>query len=119
MIDKLSVEYLTYSVIEQSTPLLGGIVHCNFFMQEKEFNVQAEILSVQQRNHNSEIKVLCRLIWSDHKNRDQLNLKLHHCTWYRTFVWNGGYFKTPLELANNIYKHLSNTLCNRKITDKI
>ena len=118
MIDKLSVEYLTYSVIEQPAPIPEEIVHCNFFMQEKEFNVQAEILSAKQRKNNPEIKVLCKLIWLDQKNCDQLNLKLHHCTWYRTFVWNGGCFKTPLELAANIYNYLSHILCNRKITEK-
>ncbi len=118
MIDKLSVEYLTYIVIEQSAPLPGEIVDCNFFMQDKEFNVRAEILSVHQRKNDLKYKVLCKLIWSDKENLDQLNLKLHHCTWYRTFVWNGGYFKTPLELAANIYNYLSHILFNSKITDK-
>jgi len=114
LIDNLSVVEMTFIGVLKSIPSQGELVNCRFSMQELEFSVQAEIISVQKKYGYPEVIVSCVLNWPDANKRDQFNLKLHHCSWHRAFTWNGGFFKTPLEKITSILNYV---LWPRKISE--
>ncbi len=114
LIQNISVERMTFSGELNSIPKQGEHINCRFNMEESEFSVQAEILSVQQKTNAAEIAVTCNYNWTDENDRDRFNLKLHHCTWYRKNTWAGGFFNTPIEKMTGILNHV---LPTKKITN--
>jgi len=97
---------VTFTGILKSIPEQGELINCCFSMQDVEFLVQAEILSVQQNPNDPGVSVTCNFNWPDVNKRDQFNLKLHHCSWHRAFTWYGGVFKTPLEKITSILNYV-------------
>jgi len=102
LIDRISVEEITFTGVLKSIPEQGELVNCRFSMQELEVSVQAEILSIQLHHNDLGVTVVCNFNWSDVDKRDQFNLKLHHCSWHRAFTWHGGWFNTPIERLTSI-----------------
>jgi len=115
LIEDISVDEITFTGELKYIPWQGESINCRFNMQELEFSVQAEILSVQQNRNVSRVAITCNFNWSNMNDRDRLNLKLHHCRWHRKINWDGGFFSTPLEKVAGVLTHVFPT---RKISEE-
>ena len=96
-VNNISVSGTTFTGSFKSTPQICETINCDIYLQNIRISVDAKIYSVNLGSDNSNYNISCCFNWSDIKNRDLLNSKLHACSWHRQFTWDNFYLKTTLE----------------------
>lgn len=93
----VSDKQITFNKPENKSFKVGDCYNCKIISPEFNIDCKINIIKIDDL-------IQCEILNIDDKSREILNLKLRQCSWYRKPILNRGFFETPIEILQNIFK---------------